>query len=183
MFTEKLFSDSYGHPIFTVTMSKNRSKFLYRCISFDDYSTRTERWEADRFAAIQKVFELFNQNCGLALIPDDLLSIDETLYPMRNRVSFKQFNPNKPDKYGLLFKSMKGTRYTYSYLSAPYCGKPKSELTEEYKQGTFEVTKHMIVKLSRYTSLKGRNISFERLYTSIHLTDWLLAKNIVSVGC
>ena len=126
---------------------------------FDDYSARTKRWEADRFAAIRKVFELFNQNCGRALIPDDLLSIDETLYPMRNRVSFKQFSPNKLAKYGLLFKSVNG----YSFVSAPYCGKPKNEPTEEYKQGTFEVTKHMVEKLSKYTSLKGRNISFDRL--------------------
>ena len=70
---EKIFSDSYGHPIFTMTMSKNRFRFLYQYTSFDDYSTRTESWEADRFAAIRKVFELFNQNCGRALIPDDLL--------------------------------------------------------------------------------------------------------------
>ena len=112
-------------------MSKNRFRFLYQCISFHDYSTRTESWEADRFAAIRKVFEMFNQNCGRALIPDDLLSIDETLYPMRNRVSFKQFNTNKPAKYGLLFKSINGARYLYSFVSAPYCGKPKSEPREE----------------------------------------------------
>ena len=107
-------------------MSKNCFRFLYQCISFDDYSTRPECWEADCFAAIRKVFELFNESCGRALIPDDLLSIDETLYPMRNRVSFKQFNPNKPAKYGLLFKSTNSARYPYSFASAPYCGKPKS---------------------------------------------------------
>ena len=101
---------------------------------------------------------------------------------MRNRVSLKQFNPSKLVKYGLLFKSINGARYPYSFLSAPYCGKPKSEPTEEYKQGTFEVTKHMAEKLSKYTSLKSQNISFDRLYTSIFLTDWLLAKDITSVG-
>ena len=119
---------------------------------------------------IKKVFELFNQNCGLALIPNDLLSIDETLHPIRNRVSLKA---NKPPKYGLLFKSINGARYPYSFVSAPYCGKPKSEPTEEYKQGIFEVTKH-IKKLSKYTSLKGQNISFDRPDKSIPLADWLV---------
>ena len=87
MSSEKIFSDSYGHPIFTATMSKKRlyKKRLYQRISFDDYSTRIERCEADCFAVIQKVFQLFNQNCGRALIPDDLLAFGETLYPMRNR--------------------------------------------------------------------------------------------------
>ena len=101
---------------------------------------------------------------------------------MGNRVSFNQFNANKPVKYGLLFKSINGARYPYSFVSAPYCGKPKSEPTEEYKQGTFEVTKHNVKKLSNYTSLKGRNISFDRLYTSIPLADWLLEEYITSVG-
>ena len=79
---------------------------------------------------------------------------------MRNRVSFKQFKPNKPVKYGLLFKSINGARYPYSFVSAPYCGKPKGKPTVKYKLGTFEVTKHMVEKLSKYTSLKGWNIDF-----------------------
>ena len=40
----------------------------------------------------------------------------------------------------------------------------------------------MVEKLSKYTILKGRNISFDRLYKSIPLADWLLAKDITSVG-
>ena len=51
---EKMFADSYGHPIFTATMSSNRFRFLYQCISFDDYPTRTESWEADRSTENQK---------------------------------------------------------------------------------------------------------------------------------
>ena len=40
----------------------------------------------------------------------------------------------------------------------------------------------MVEKLSQYASLKGRNISFDRLYTLISLADWLLAKDVTSVG-
>ena len=104
------------------------------------------------------------------------------MYPLRNRVSFKQFNLSQLAKYGLLFKSINSARYPYSFLSAPFCGKPKSEPTEEYKQGIFEVTKHMVEKISNYTSLKGQNIGFDRLYTSIPLAYWLLVKDITSVG-
>ena len=104
------------------------------------------------------------------------------MYPLRNRVSFKQFNLSQLAKYGLLFKSINSGRYPYSFLSAPFCGKPKSEPTEEYKQGIFEVTKHMVEKISNYTSLKGQNIGFDRLYTSIPLAYWLLVKDITSAG-
>ena len=40
----------------------------------------------------------------------------------------------------------------------------------------------MTEKLSKYISLKGRNISFDRLSLSIPLADWFLAKNITSGG-
>ena len=180
--TELLFLENYGHPIFSVTMSKNRFKSLFSKIFFDDFETRTERLKKDRFAGIRNIFEKFNNNCGKSIIPDDLLSIDETLYPMRNKVAFKHFNPNKPAKYGLLFKSINASRYPYSFASAPYCGNPVGESTEEYKPGTFEVTKHMVSKLQRYITLKGRNISFDRLYASLPLMNYLLEKDITAVG-
>ena len=101
---------------------------------------------------------------------------------MRNKVVFKQFNSNKPTKYGLLFKSINASRYPYSFVSAPYCGKPVGEPTGEYKPGTFEVTKHLVSKLQRYTTLKDRNISFDRLYTSLPLMNYLLEKDITAVG-
>ena len=53
---------------------------------------------------------------------------------------------------------------------------------QSHKPGTFEVTKRMVSKLQRYTTLKGRNISFDRLYTSLPLTNYLLEKDITAVG-
>ena len=101
---------------------------------------------------------------------------------MRNKVAFIQFNPNKPDNYGLLFKSINASHYPYSFVSAPYWGKPFGESTEEYEPGTFEVTKHMVSKLQQYTNLTGRNISFDRLYTSLPLMNYLLEKDITAIG-
>ena len=101
---------------------------------------------------------------------------------MRNKVAFKQFSSIKPAKYGWLFKSINELRYAYLFVSAPYCRKPVREPTKEYKPGTFEVTKHMVSELQRYTTLKGQNISFDRLYTSLPLMNYLLEKDITAVG-
>ena len=163
--------------------------FLLKCRKTDlnlcflrYFETRTERWKKDIFAAIRNMFEKFNNNCGKSIILGDLLSIDKTLYPMRSKVEFKQFKPNKPAMYGLLFKSINVSCYPQPFVSAPYCGRPVGERTEEYKPGTFEVTKHMVSKLESYTTLKGRNISFDRLYTSLSLMNYLLEKYIRTVG-
>ena len=53
------------------------------------------------------MFELFNEaiakplQCGLELV------IDETLYSCRGRFPFKQYMPQKPGKYGCLYKASK----------------------------------------------------------------------------
>ena len=93
----RLFSDRYGHPVFGGTMSRNRFSFLSGHLCFDDPSTRRERWVTDWFAAFRNIFEEFNDNCSKHLIPSEYLSMDETLYPMRTRIAFRQYNPsNQP---------------------------------------------------------------------------------------
>ena len=78
----KLFSDSYGPPMFRAVMSRNRFAFILYNLSFDDESARSERWKKDRFTAMREFFEKFNNQCMLVLATGDYLSLDETLYPM-----------------------------------------------------------------------------------------------------
>ena len=100
--------------------------------------------------------------------------MDETLYPARTQVSFKQYNPDKPAKYGVSFKSLK---------THVYRGKPE-EVTNEsfYVQGTINYIKYLVEQLQKCHSLKDRNITMDRLYTSLEIADWLSARNITMVG-
>ena len=117
----------------------------------------------------------------LVLAPGDYLSLDKTLYPMRTQISFKQFNLRKPTKYGLLFKSVNATRYPYAFISSPYSGKPTEEGGQYHILGTEAIVHYLIETLSTNSSLAGRNISFDRLYTSIPLAKWLLEKRITCI--
>ena len=65
---------------------------------------------------MRKVFEVLKFGCMSCLVPDDYLSLDETFDPMRAQISFKQYNPNKPAKYGLLLKGINAVRYLYALL-------------------------------------------------------------------
>ena len=56
---------------------------------------------ADNFR--RDIFQIFTGNCERVLVPEDFLSLDETLYPIRMGVAFRQYNENKVAKYGLLF--------------------------------------------------------------------------------
>ena len=130
-----LFGDKCGHPIYGVTMGSKHFKFLKAKIMFDDEDTRKDRWKSDRFAAFRKIFESFIRNCGQTLAPDDFVNIDESLYPTRNRISFKQYNPNKPAKYGILFKSLNAARYPYTFTASVYSGKPEGNPSKYYISG------------------------------------------------
>lgn len=179
---EYLFGDKIGHPIFGSVMSQKRFEFLKRMICFDNFENREERWKMDRFAAFRKVFELFNNNCGKSLTPEDFLSLDETLYPTRVQIGFRQYNPNKPAKYGLLFRLINCARYPFTHFSMVYSGKPIGQATNYYVSGMDETVKYLVNGLQKLKSLKGRNISTDRLYTSIPLAKWLLSCDVTTVG-
>jgi len=94
IWADLLFSDEKGLPMFSAVMNRNRFKFFISQLSFNDLETRQERWQSDRFAAIRQFFEKFNDNCTRYLTPGQFLSIDETLYPMRRQIGFRQYNPD-----------------------------------------------------------------------------------------
>ena len=105
----------------------------------------------------------------LVLAPGDYLSLYETLYPMLTQISFKQFNTSNPATYGLLFKSVNAARYPYTFISSPYSVKPIEEGGQYYIQVTEAIDHYLIETLSTNSRLAGRNISYDRLHTSIAL--------------
>ena len=107
---------------------------------------------------------------------------------MRNKIGFRQYNPNKPAKYGLLFKSTNASRYPFTFRTTPYVGKPRNYNVDQkkkckyYVSGTEKIVKTLITDLDKHTDFKGRNLSYDRLYASITLANWLLEHNITTVG-
>ena len=87
-------------------MSLNRFKFIERMITFDNSTTRNDRWKKDKFSAFREMFEMFERQCARNYSLDDFLTIDETLHPTRESIGFKTYNNNKPAKYRLNFRSL-----------------------------------------------------------------------------
>ena len=146
---------------------------------FDDVATREVDWQQDRFTTIREFFEIFNRNCMNHVIPSEYLSIDETLYPMRTQVRIKQYKPNKPAKYGLLFKSLNDARFPHTYQSLPYAGKPAAGEDPYYLNKTEDYVKKLVEEAQAKLLIQGRNISMDHLYTSISLANWLYERDII----
>ena len=74
---------------------------------------RPELWKTDRFAAMRQIWELFISSLNEYGSPSEYLSIEETMYPMRHQIAFRQYNPKKPRCYGLLWKYWMMPDYLY----------------------------------------------------------------------
>ena len=64
----------------------------------------------------------------------------------------------------------------FTYKASPYAGKPKDGDGPFYINGTENYVKYLVNTTQNDVSLKGRNISTDRLYTSIPLANWLYEK-------
>ena len=174
-----------GHHFFGGTMAKNRFAFLVEHLSFDNKLTRDEpnRWPTDRFAAIREIFECFNANCSRSVAPGLYLSIDETLAATRLKTLFTVYNPAKPAKYGILYRSINSVEVPYTHSVIVMAGKPENtEGARYYTNSVIGSVERLIMNLKRYQQIDGRIITTDNLYTSVQMADVFLQHNIRTVG-
>lgn len=80
-----------------------------------------------------------------------------------------------------IFKSLNDAQFPFTYQVIPYCRKPVGGNGPYYLNATEDYMKHLSESMPE-SSMKGRNIFMDRLYTSISKSNWLLTRNIISVG-
>ena len=72
----------------------------------------------DTFACMRSFFESFNKNTSKFRYQSSYLAVYETLYPYCERIGFRQYNPSKPAKYGLLYRLLCDATVLYTYFSS-----------------------------------------------------------------
>ena len=80
----------------------------------------------------------------------------------------------------LLYRSLCDAEVPCTCFTLRYNDKHDSPDNEYNVRGTDEYTKYLVKKFRRY-KLTGRNISFDRYFTSITLAQWCLEKKILIV--
>ena len=131
------------------TILLHRFKFICRLITFGDKETRSDRWKTDKFPCMRELFEDMNERNARMRHLSPLLAIDETFYPYRGHIGLEQYNPNKPVKYGLVYRSLCDSSIPYTYHSLPYGGK-QEKVEGLAAKGTDEYSKYLINELSVY---------------------------------
>ena len=166
--------DSKFLPHFKAVMSKDQLLLLIKFCRFDNANTRNDRRD-DRFGHIWKAWQLFNNWCRelYGLGPHD--AIDEMLQKFRRRCRFPQNMPQKPGWYSINYWILADAESHYCFNTIPYLGQEGD--TPAVKLGATVVAK--LVEPIRKTH---RNVTCDRLFTSVDLFQDLHKDNLSAVG-
>jgi len=99
-------NDGFAPEYFRAVMPDKRFYLLLRALRFDDYRTRKERLSIDKLAVIRSVFDDFVKRCQDCYTIGENVTIDEMLEGFRGRCNFRQYIPNKPNKYGIKIQAL-----------------------------------------------------------------------------
>ena len=172
----QLWSREWGNPIFSNTISKDRFKELIKHLRFDNFFTRHERRQADKFCLISETWNDFIENCKRCYISSIDLTIDEQLFPCKTCCPFIHYMPKKPDKFGMKFWLLVDASSKYLCNGKPYFGKDPKRNKENHLPADF------CLWLMRPFFKKGYSVTMDNFFTSVHLAEKLKAEKNTLLG-
>lgn len=156
-------------------MSQKTFQYITQVIRFDDVLRRREQNSPDKFAPIRNLFEKWTELLPIYYNPSECVTVDEQLLGFRGRCQFRQYMPNKPEKYGIKFWMCVCAETCYVWKIQPYLGKSDDAAPCEKTQGERVV-------LDLIDGLKGHNVTMDKFFSSYELALKLLEKGITMVG-
>ena len=177
---KQLFDPVTGPAIFRATMGARRFGMLLNMLTFDDRSTRDERRKGDKFCPLRELFDELNTNLRLHYKPTECITVDESLLRFRGRCSFRMYLPSKPGRYGLLFYTAADANVRYMWKAWPYSGRPQ-EPDLSPPNTTLDVS-GIVHHLVQEVKGSGRNVTCDRLFTSVPLAEELMADRLTLLG-
>lgn len=166
-----------GHCIFRATMSYMRFSQIRKCMRFDD---KLRRDRNDSLAAIRQPISMLNASLARNYIPGPFLCVDEQLVEFHGRVSFRQYIPSKPGKFGIKIFWLVDQENSFPLKCLVYIG--AGTLADEDKNASHSIGEAVVMKLAENWLNKGRNITADNWFTTTQLADRLLKKRTTIVG-
>ena len=149
-----------------------------RFLRFDRKDQRSQRLATDKFVHIRETLEDFVSNCQYNYAPEWGLTIDEQLFPMKNRCPFIAFMSNKPDKFGKKFWVLAEVKSKYVCNLFPYLG----ALEKKQRNGK-TLAEDVVMKFTDCMQRnRGYNITTDKFFISVQAAALLQSKEITVVG-
>ncbi|XP_041473820.1 piggyBac transposable element-derived protein 4-like [Lytechinus variegatus] len=166
-----------GTPGFSTVMCRNRYQLLNSMLHLVDNELRIPRGQPgyDPLFKVQPVIDLVRPTYQQSFSPGRELAVDESLAPFKGRLSFRQFMPMKPKKFGVKFWVITDSSNGFCLDWSVYTGK------EEGRGGDGLSTK-VVKDLTRPYAGSGRHVYMDNFYTSPQLFEDLKEVNLGACG-
>lgn len=162
----------YHHPIFGLTMSRNRFECILQCICFYDSDVVQAQ---NRMHKIDQVLKPILENANKVYSPGKFLSLDEAMVLFRGRLIFRQYIKSKAHKYGIkLYELCTPDGFILNIII--YGG--KGTVQDDEKGHTYNV----VMKLMKDFLKKGHTVFLDNFYTSVVLAESLLQEQTSMCG-
>ena len=173
----------YCNPGIKKVMPRNRFDEIKRFLHFSDSSKQMQRGEEgyDRLYKVRCLLEHCKKTFKDSYNPSKNLSVDEGMIAFKGRLSFRQYMPAKPTKYGIKVWMCADSATGYVLNHEVYLGKDKDNKDgvdlDENGLGHYVVTSMTKPFHGRY-----HHVYFDNFFNSPKLLQDLLGKKTYACG-
>ncbi|XP_069192572.1 piggyBac transposable element-derived protein 4-like [Procambarus clarkii] len=156
-------------PCFNTFMRGKRFKMIAKYFHVYNNKSIPPGQGVDKLIKVRSLMQYLLNRFKRIYIPNKNLSLDEGTMPWRGRLSFKTYNPNKPDKYGIKLYMLAEATSGYIYDFEIYSGVGKT---------TIDTVMALIEPLKD----KGYHLYMDNYYNSVRLSEALLQVGVYTCG-
>ena len=169
--------DVISTPFFRSVMSRNRFKLILQFLHLNnnELSLPRDNDEHDKLFKIRPFYDALLDKCGRMYIPDKNLALDEAMIAWRGNLSFKVYNPDKPDEFGVKVYEICDSGNGYCYQFEIYTGK-------QHQVSKHGATYDIVMRLMAPLLNQGYRLYIDNYYTSPILLQDLYYKKTVACG-
>jgi hypothetical protein len=169
----------FRHQVFGDIMTRDRFERILKYFHVNDTTTNPPRGEAghDRLALVRPTIDQVNRNCLENYLPSKEASIDEAMIAYRGRLSFKQYLPAKPTKFGVKVWVRADPNNGYVNQFDIYTGRDAKAVAHEDGLGA-RVVKHLCQPLHG----KNHHVYMDNFFSSPKLFTDLQADGVYCCG-
>lgn len=167
-------------PFFQSVMPQSRYELLMKFLHFENSDNFNRGTHPNpKLRKIYDIQEKLVVNFKKIYVPDQYISIDESLMAYKGLLGWKQYNPKKKAKFGIKFYQLCEAETGYIWNSVIYTGK-ETLFMDKYQE--YGCSTKSVMTLVDGLLGQGYCLTTDNFYTSPELAELLIAEKTDLVG-
>lgn len=175
----------FATPFFRRIMSRNHFQAILSCLHYcdDTEDRRKPPEERDRLKKLSGFIASINASFQ-CYSPEKNLSLDEGGCPYKGRISFRVYNPMKPNKWAIKTFQLCESLTGYTCNVCVYDGSPQEWNASLGVPETASVTEILVLRLLKEANClqKGHHLYMDNYYNSPAMFAFLEAQGVLAAG-